>query len=58
MEPDLVQHSSKINQAFRFAVIATWSLSVHSKESFCPCGKVSTVHLSQRRHTTLAKTCD
>jgi hypothetical protein len=33
-QPDLVQHSRKINEAFRLDVIATWSLSLHCKESF------------------------
>src|SRR6266550_5859966 len=57
IQADLVQHSSKIDQAFRLAVIAAWSLSLHAKKSFRPCGKVSTVHLARKGHTTLARAC-
>src|SRR5439155_4284646 len=56
LQPDLVQHYSKINQTFRLNVIAARVLSLHLKESFWHCGKVLTVHLtfffsSRRRHT-------
>src|SRR4029077_11725808 len=34
LQPDLVQHSSKINKAFCFNVIGTRSLSLHLNESF------------------------
>src|SRR5205823_7266779 len=57
MEPDLIQHSSKIDQAFRLAIIAAWSLVLHARKSFRPCGKVSTVHLARRGHTTLLRAC-
>jgi hypothetical protein len=51
-QPDFVEHSSKINEAFGFNVIGTRSFRLILKERFCSCGKVSTVHLKRNGQTT------
>jgi hypothetical protein len=38
-------------------VIATRILSLHSKKSFWPCGKLSTVHSARTGQTTSPEAC-